>query len=62
MGYSIKIDSSLCNGDGKCQDACPVEVYEVKGGVAVPVNLAECVGCESCVEACEVNAITITEE
>ncbi|MDR2405337.1 MAG: 4Fe-4S binding protein [Deltaproteobacteria bacterium] len=62
MGYTIKIDTGLCNGDGNCKDACPVEVYEIKDGIAVPVNPDECVGCETCVEACEVNAITITEE
>ncbi|MDR1081141.1 MAG: 4Fe-4S binding protein [Deltaproteobacteria bacterium] len=61
MGYVVKIDASLCNGDGNCKDACPVDVYEIKDGVAVPVNVDECVGCETCVEACEVNAITITE-
>jgi NAD-dependent dihydropyrimidine dehydrogenase PreA subunit len=62
MGYIVKINADLCNGDAKCQEACPVDVYEIKNGKAVPVNAEECVGCETCVEACEVNAITITEE
>ncbi|MDR1164957.1 MAG: 4Fe-4S binding protein [Deltaproteobacteria bacterium] len=62
MGYVIKIDSGLCNGDGNCKDACPSDVYEIKDGKAVPINMEECVGCDSCIEACEVNAITLTEE
>jgi NAD-dependent dihydropyrimidine dehydrogenase PreA subunit len=28
---------------------------------SVPVNAEECIGCESCVEVCEQEAITVTE-
>ncbi|MDR2352886.1 MAG: ferredoxin family protein [Deltaproteobacteria bacterium] len=62
MSYVVKIDTGLCNGDGNCVDTCPVDVYKIEDGKAVPVNADECVGCESCIEACEVKAITITEE
>jgi len=27
----------------------------------VPVNAEECLGCESCIEVCEEEAITVTE-
>ncbi len=62
MGWNVKVDAGKCNGDGLCKDACPVDVYEVKDGVAVAVNPDECLGCEACVDACEFGAITIEEE
>lgn len=62
MAYKVNVDVDKCVGDGECVDVCPVEVYELKDGKAVPVNADECLGCESCVEVCETGAITITEE
>ena len=44
-----------------CVDVCPVEVYEIKDGKSEAVNAEECLGCESCVEVCEVSAITVEE-
>jgi NAD-dependent dihydropyrimidine dehydrogenase PreA subunit len=42
-------------------DVCPVDVYEIQNEKSVPVNAEECIGCESCIEACEQEAITVTE-
>ena len=61
MGWEIKIDTAKCTGDGACKDTCPVDVYDIKDGKAVAVNADECLGCESCVEACECGAIKVTE-
>jgi NAD-dependent dihydropyrimidine dehydrogenase PreA subunit len=38
-----------------------VEVFEMQDGKSVPVNAEECLGCESCVEVCEADAITVEE-
>jgi NAD-dependent dihydropyrimidine dehydrogenase PreA subunit len=38
-----------------------VDVYEIIDDKSVPVNAEECLGCESCVEVCEHDAITVTE-
>jgi NAD-dependent dihydropyrimidine dehydrogenase PreA subunit len=38
-----------------------VDVYEMQDGKSVPVNAEECLGCESCVEVCDQEAITVTE-
>jgi NAD-dependent dihydropyrimidine dehydrogenase PreA subunit len=42
-------------------DICPVEVYELQDEKSVPANAEECVGCESCIEVCEQDAITVRE-
>ncbi|HDQ40855.1 MAG TPA: 4Fe-4S dicluster domain-containing protein [Desulfonatronum sp.] len=61
MAWKITVDVDKCIGDGECVDVCPVEVYELQDGKAVPVNEEECLGCESCVEVCEQGAITVEE-
>ena len=33
----------------------------MKDEKSVPVNEEECIGCESCTEVCESEAITVTE-
>lgn len=62
MGYKVTVDSEKCTGDSECVDVCPVEVFEMKDGKAVPVNEEECLGCESCVEVCETDAVTVEED
>ena len=39
MGYKVTVDNDKCIGDGECVDVCPVEVYELQDGKAVPVNM-----------------------
>ncbi|MDA8219365.1 MAG: indolepyruvate ferredoxin oxidoreductase subunit alpha [Chloroflexota bacterium] len=53
----IKIDAELCQGDGECVDACPVEVIAMEGDKAQVVNPDECLECEACVSACPHGAI-----
>jgi len=59
--FQVAVDADKCVGDEECVEVCPVDVYEMVDGKAVPVNADECLGCESCVEVCENDAITITE-
>jgi NAD-dependent dihydropyrimidine dehydrogenase PreA subunit len=42
-------------------DICPEEVYELQDEKSVPVRAEDCVGCESCIEVCEEEAITVKE-
>jgi len=60
--YKVTVDNGKCNGDGICVDTCPVSVFEMQNGKAVPVNMSECISCEACVEGCPEKAITVTEE
>jgi NAD-dependent dihydropyrimidine dehydrogenase PreA subunit len=36
-------------------------LYEMVDGKSEPVNMDECLGCETCVEVCPEGAITVTE-
>jgi len=57
----VNIDLGKCDGDGTCANLCPQAVFAVKGGKAEAVNMAECINCQTCVENCPQNAITVTE-
>ena len=59
--FQVVVEAEKCVGDEECVEVCPVDVYEMEDGKAVPVNADECLGCESCLEVCESDAITITE-
>ena len=61
MGFKVTVDADKCIGDEECVEVCPVDVYEMQDGKAVPVAEDECLGCESCIEVCEQDAITVEE-
>jgi NAD-dependent dihydropyrimidine dehydrogenase PreA subunit len=64
MVYVITVDEGKCTGDGSCVDLCPAKVLELREGskkVAVPAHADECLGCMACVNACDHQAITVTE-
>jgi len=66
MSEFIKVDIDLdrCSGldtCGKCVGVCPVNIFSSNGDypTAVEANEDECTLCELCIQACEVNAISI---
>jgi NAD-dependent dihydropyrimidine dehydrogenase PreA subunit len=59
--FKVTVDHDKCDGDGACADICPSDVFVIKDGKSFPENMDECVGCESCVEECEQEAITVEE-
>ena len=61
MGYNVTVDTEKGTGDAECVDVCAVEVFERRHGKAAPANADECLGCESCVEVCEADAIVVEE-
>ena len=48
----IIIDYDKCSGSGECITACPVEIFDFKDGKAICKNIAECIECCACVNAC----------
>jgi NAD-dependent dihydropyrimidine dehydrogenase PreA subunit len=59
--YQVTVDKAKCDGDGNCADTCPQSVFQIEGGKAEPVNMAECISCLACVEGCPKQAITVNE-
>ena len=55
MSWNVTVDADKCVGCG------PVEVYEMTDGKSSPAHAEECLGCESCVEVCEHDAINVEE-
>ena len=47
--------------DGTCVNVCPQAVFKLEGGKAEPVNASECINCQTCVENCPQQAITVNE-
>ena len=59
--YQVTVDKGKFDGKGECVDTCPANVFEIQDGKSEPVNMDECLGCESCVEVCPAGAITVKE-
>ena len=58
----IKVDVDKCTGCGTCVDVCPVEVYEMKDGKSVAVNIEDCLISRACEMQCPEGAIQVIEE
>jgi NAD-dependent dihydropyrimidine dehydrogenase PreA subunit len=59
--YMTKVNIEKCVDCSECVAICPMQVFELRQGKAVVVNGGDCLGCDSCVEACEPAAITVSE-
>jgi NAD-dependent dihydropyrimidine dehydrogenase PreA subunit len=64
--YIITIDPDKCQGDGDCNEVCPVTVLglaEVNGNkiTILQGSVDDCLGCGSCAATCTHEAITVTE-
>lgn len=67
--YQPALDTSQCNGCGKCVSACPVEAMTLVSTndplhpkmKKARVNMDVCLGCGVCVKACTRNVITLEE-
>lgn len=59
MEFTIKFDAIKCDECYDCVRVCPVDVWGFLEGELLPTNAEECVGCDSCVNVCEPEAITI---
>ena len=64
----ITIDHDKCISCGTCLDVCPFMVYEAreykegstrKRRIPEPVNLDDCVLCQTCQAQCPTGAITV---
>ena len=61
--FEVTIDYDKCQGDEECVGNCPSEVFDWDEENEKPIiaRMEDCLGCETCVEVCEVGAITVEE-
>ena len=59
--YMVTVNREKCDGDGNCTNICPQAVFEIDAGKAEPVNMSDCIHCNTCVEICPQEAIAVTE-
>ncbi len=59
--YLVSVDAEKCEGCEECSNNCPVSVFEIQNGKAVPVQADLCEGCETCVSVCTTGAVTLKE-
>jgi len=57
----VTVDKNKCDGDGACVNVCPQAVFKIENGKSEPVNMSECINCQTCVENCPQQAITVQE-
>jgi len=56
---NFTVDDERCIGCGKCVDACPMHILEVKDGCCLMVKEFMCLVCGTCLRECPVDAISI---
>ena len=63
LGLLVRIIvDSKCTGCETCVNICPVNVYEIKNGKAVPVRVEDCLICRTCESQCPEGAIQVMED
>ena len=57
----IIVDNDKCTGCETCANTCPVALYEIVDGKAVPERVDECLVCRACEAQCPEGAIQVIE-
>jgi uncharacterized protein len=57
----LEIDTSKCNGCGKCKEICVFHLPDIIEGKA-HITSPKCMRCPMCIESCPVNAIRYTDK
>ncbi|MBN1776854.1 MAG: 4Fe-4S binding protein [Clostridiales bacterium] len=54
---AIRIDTTKCNGCGRCKSICPMDAIRIENGKAKAND--DCIECSACVDVCPTKAISI---
>lgn len=57
--YTLSLDKGACSLCEACQNVCPTQCIEIKGG-AFTIHTHQCTGCTLCADACPEKAIAVT--
>ncbi|MCL7413461.1 MAG: DNA-directed RNA polymerase subunit D [ANME-2 cluster archaeon] len=57
----ITFDES-CDTCGKCVEECPREILRIENNEVIVRDPLQCILCKLCVEACDINAISVAED
>jgi Pyruvate/2-oxoacid:ferredoxin oxidoreductase delta subunit len=60
-GYTIRIDSLLCDNCGKCIISCHFTALSMTGG-KMEYDISSCMGCSLCADVCKNDAITVIHD
>ncbi len=58
----LQVDADKCNGCGRCADACPVQLLEIKNKISKSnerYDAFRCLTCQNCLAVCPQDAIII---
>lgn len=58
-GASLRLDTDVCIGCGRCTEVCPHAVLGMKEKKAVLQDRGGCMECGACAKNCPVAAITV---
>jgi Dissimilatory sulfite reductase (desulfoviridin), alpha and beta subunits len=56
---TLKLNSELCKGCGKCIEVCPHNVFELQDKKVVIMNKDSCMECGACVSNCAFQALEV---
>ena len=56
---TLRIDSELCIGCGRCVEVCPHQVFSLCGHKAVIIRFDACMECGACARNCPADALQV---
>ena len=59
VGDKVTVNQNRCIGCGVCTEKCPLSVFDISDGKAIPNRELDCVFCQKCLTFCNYRAITL---
>ena len=56
---TLALDTTKCNGCGRCVDVCPHGVFELNTRKSIIVSKDSCMECGACSKNCATGALTV---
>lgn len=56
---TLKLNSGICTGCGRCVEVCPHKVFELENGKSNIIDKDRCMECGACARNCPFNALEV---